>query len=248
MKRLEGKVAFVTGGGSGIGAHVAVSLAEEGARVAVTGRTQAPLNETVAQIKAKGSEGLALSADVGNYESVEAAIKTVIDRWGQIDLLVLNAGTNIQKRSLKELSVEDWQMVVNTNLNGVYYCVHAALPPMRAKKTGTIIIISSRAARQPTGKAGVAYSASKAGLTHLTQVINKEEQPFNIRASVIYPGEVNTPILDRRPQPPSAEHRAAVLQPEDISACVLLIATLPPRANIAELLIQPTMGETGYGI
>ena len=246
-KRLAGQVALVTGGGSGIGASSAIELAKEGARVAIVGRQPAPLDEIVSKIEAAGGEGLALPADVSNQEDLANVIRAVHERWGKIDILVCSAGVNIPKRKIAELTNESWRQVVDINLNGVFYSVQEVLPLMREQQRGTIIMISSRAARQSTSKAGAAYSASKAALTRLSEVLNLEENQNGIRSCIIYPGEVNTPILDRRPVPPSPERRAAILQPDDVAACVLLVATLPQRANVAEILIVPTAGEGGYG-
>lgn len=246
-KRLAGQVALVTGGGSGIGASSAIELAKAGARVAIVGRQPAPLDEIVSKIEAAGGEGLALPADVSNQEDLANVIRAVKEHWGKIDILVCSAGVNIPKRKIAELTNESWRQVVDINLNGVFYSVQEVLPLMREQQRGTIIMISSRAARQSTSKAGAAYSASKAALTRLSEVLNLEENQNGIRSCIIYPGEVNTPILDRRPVPPSPERRAAILQPDDVAACVLLVATLPQRANVAEILIVPTAGEGGYG-
>ena len=129
--------------------------------------------------------------------------------------------------------------MMDTNLNGAYFCVQAFLPQMRTRRSGTVINIVSDAARQASPKAGPAYSMSKFGLMGLTQAINAEERGNGIRACAILPGDIDTPLLDKRPAPPSAEARAKMLQPEDVAECALLAINLPSRATVEEILIRP---------
>jgi NAD(P)-dependent dehydrogenase (short-subunit alcohol dehydrogenase family) len=163
----------------------------------------------------------------------------MVERRGRIDVLVNAAGSNVRERRLEVLSEADWQAVLGANLSGAFNTVHAVLPTMRRQASGTIVNIISEAGWSATPKAGAAYVASKFGLVGLTQAINLEEQPHGIRATAIYPGDINTPLLDKRPQPPPAEARANMLQAEDVAACVLLAIELPPRAVIEALLVRP---------
>jgi NADP-dependent 3-hydroxy acid dehydrogenase YdfG len=149
------------------------------------------------------------------------------------------AGTNTPKRSLEELSLENYRRLMDTNIHGAYYCVQAFVPGMRERKSGTIINIISEAGKAGSAKAGVAYVISKFGMTGLTQSINAEERANGIRACAIFPGDINTPILDLRPNPPPPEARAKMLQPEDVAECVMLVVNLPARAVVEEMLIRP---------
>jgi NAD(P)-dependent dehydrogenase (short-subunit alcohol dehydrogenase family) len=158
---------------------------------------------------------------------------------GEVNVLVNSAGTNIAKRSLAELSLEDYRHVVDVDLNGAFYLVHALLPDMRRRGEGTIVNVISDAGLTANRVSGAAYVASKFGLTGLTATINAEERRNGIRACAIFPGEINTPLLDRRPNPPPPEARLKMLQPEDVAACVMLAIDLPHRATVEQLLVRP---------
>jgi NAD(P)-dependent dehydrogenase (short-subunit alcohol dehydrogenase family) len=164
----------------------------------------------------------------------------VAERFGPVDILVNNAGTNTTPRTVADISFEDWDRLIEVNLTGAFNCVRAVLPGMRAKKDGLIINISSIAGVRAGKLAGAAYSASKHGMMALNHTINEEEMGYNIRACAICPGEVETPILDLRPEPVGAEQRARILQPEDVSAAALMVARLPARACVPLLVIKPT--------
>ena len=233
------KAALVTGAGSGMGRAIARGLAEGGMRVALLGRDRAKLDETKASLGARSDSAFVRSCDVSDREAVARVVAEVEGEFGTIDLLVCNAGINTPKRALDVLDPEDWDRLIATNLTGAYNLVHHVLPGMRARKNGLIVQISSIAGRRAGPLAGVAYSASKFGQAALGIGIGREEREHGIRSTVIYPGEVNTPILDRRPVPVPAERRASMLQPEDVAAAVLFLAGLPPRARVPELVITP---------
>jgi NADP-dependent 3-hydroxy acid dehydrogenase YdfG len=146
----------------------------------------------------------------------------------------------IPRRDLASLSVADWNRVLQINLTGTYLTTNAFLPAMRSRRTGTVVNISSMAGYRPSALTGPAYNAAKAGVNSLTESVNMAERRNGIRACVICPGEVATPILEQRPVPPSAEARATMLQPEDIADTVVFVATLPQRANVELLTIYPT--------
>ncbi|HEV2124169.1 MAG TPA: SDR family NAD(P)-dependent oxidoreductase, partial [Chloroflexota bacterium] len=239
--RLGGKVAVVTGAGTGIGRASAVGLAREGARVALSGRRREPLEETAQAIRAIGGEALVIPGDVSNRDDVEQLFSTVEREWSRIDVLFNNAGINTRERNIHNISIEDWNQVLDVNLSGSFYCARRALQIMRKQRSGTIINLVSGAGKRAGALAGVAYSASKFGQAALTQSILAEESQFNIRACSIFPGEVDTPIMDQRPVVPADEARATMLQPEDVAEAVVLVASLPERALIEEIVIRPTV-------
>jgi NAD(P)-dependent dehydrogenase (short-subunit alcohol dehydrogenase family) len=232
----ETTTAVVTGAGSGVGRAVAIRLASHDWNVALLGRRESLLRETAA---ANPSRMFAFACDIADPSSVETTFVRVHEKLGFISVLVNSAGTNAPRRSLEVLSLEDYQSIINTNLNGAFYCVQAVLPDMRKHATGTIVNIVSDAGLIANAKAGPAYVASKFGLTGLTQSINAEERDRGIRACAISPGEINTPILDKRPAPPPTAAREKMLQPEDIADCVMLAITLPARAVVEQLVIRP---------
>jgi len=236
---LKGKLAWITGGGSGIGLAGALELARAGARVVISGRSKATLDVAEVQLKhAGGVETVRL--DVADRAAVAAAAKGIEARHGRIDILVNSAGTNLSRRNFKTMSAEGWDEVVAANLSGLFYCCFAALPGMRARGDGLIINVSSWAGRYATPLTGPAYNATKRAVIALTESINMEECGHGIRATSILPGEVATPIMEKRPVPPSKEQRARMLQPEDLGATILYLASLPPRACVNELIISPT--------
>lgn len=230
-------VAVVTGAGSGVGQAVARGLAEKGWRVALLGRRAELLRETAAGLTAE--QTLVCPCNIADPAQVQSMASLVFEKWGPVDVLVNAAGTNAPRRSLEVLSLEDYRAMIDTNLHGAYYCVQAFLPRMRERGSGTIINIVSDAAKQASAKAGPGYVMSKFGLLGLTQSINAEERGCGIRATAILPGDIDTPLLDKRPNPPGAEARGKMLLPEDVAACALLAIELPPRAIIEELLLRP---------
>ncbi|HTL29545.1 MAG TPA: SDR family oxidoreductase [Tepidisphaeraceae bacterium] len=233
------KVAVVTGAGSGVGQAIAKQLAALGWSVALIGRHEKTLNETI-NLSPEGADRMrAFSCDVGDASAVKKMARDALAAFGTVDVLVNSAGTNVAKRALADLSEEDFDHVVKVNLNGAFYCVHEFLPTMRAKKSGTIVNIVSDAGLRSNKVSGIAYIASKFGLTGLTDTINVEERANGIRATAIFPGEINTPLLDRRPAPPPVEARQKMLQPEDVAAAALLAITLPPRAIVEHLVLRP---------
>ncbi|MGH2410071.1 MAG: SDR family oxidoreductase, partial [Chloroflexota bacterium] len=217
---IEGQVALVTGAGSGIGRATALVLARAGLAVGLVGRRQEALEESAAHIHAAvpGARVAVSAGDVSVPEDVTRIVADMEERLGSIDVLVNNAGVNVPARSLRELSWADWQRIIEVNLHGCYLCAQAVLPWMRERGAGTLIHVGSYAARRPGALAGAAYTAAKAGLAGLSGVINAEEGARGIRSTVITLGEANTPILDLRPHPPSAQSRQYAVQPEDVAA------------------------------
>jgi NAD(P)-dependent dehydrogenase (short-subunit alcohol dehydrogenase family) len=233
-------IAVVTGAGSGIGRAVVLKLAAHGWRVALVGRRAGALAETVVAAALTDDARLAcFPCDVSDPFAVQKMVNAVSERFGEIDALINSAAVNTKRRSLDVLGLEDYTRLIATNLNGAYYCVQAFLPAMRRRGAGTIVNINSEAGRVASAKSGPAYVMAKFGLAGLTQSINAEERQQGIRACSIFPGDVNTPLMDERPQPPPLEARLRMVQPEDVAACVWLAITLPARAIIEELVIRP---------
>ena len=238
MSQFTDKVIVVTGAGTGIGQAVVEKFSKAGARVALVGRRLEKLHETAEKLPA--SRTLCFSCDVSDRNTVNSTIQQITKHFGTINILVNNAGINTNPRSVAEVNPSDWDRTIDINLTGAFNTVRAVLPDMRKQKDGIIINISSIAGVRASKLAGAAYSASKFGMVALTHSINEEEMDYYIRASVICPGEVETPILDRRPEVVSAEHRARILQPSDVATAVLFITGLPSRVCVPELIMKPT--------
>jgi NAD(P)-dependent dehydrogenase (short-subunit alcohol dehydrogenase family) len=240
MQRLAGQVAVVSGGGTGMGRAAAAALARAGARVAVVGRRPEPLGEVVGRLTGEGWTAVALPGDVSDPDAVERLVDEVVRRWGRVDVLVNSAGINVPRRDLARLSVADWNAVLQVNLTGTFLVTQAVLPTMREQRSGTVINVSSIAGYRAMALTGPAYNAAKAGVNAFTESINLADRRHGIRACAICPGEVATPLLDQRPQPPTPEARATMLQPEDVADAVLFVAGLPQRANVELLTMYPT--------
>ena len=236
---LKGKVAWITGGGSGLGLAGAIELVKAGAHVVISGRTKATNDSAAKELKALGSAEVIL-LDVADKKAVKAAADKILKKNGRIDILVTSAGTNATQRNFNVVTAEAWDDVVAINLSGLFYCVHAVLPAMRKQKGGLIINISSWAGRFASQLTGPAYNATKRAVIALTESINMEECMNGIRASSVLPGEVATPIMRKRPVPPTKEQQDRMAQAEDLGAAILFIATMPARTCVNELIIAPT--------
>jgi NAD(P)-dependent dehydrogenase (short-subunit alcohol dehydrogenase family) len=241
MGVLEGQVAIVTGGGSGIGRETARMLAAEGARVVVSGRRPGPLDDTVAEIVGAGGAAVARTADMESATDPVALVEWTIATFGRVDILVNSAGHSSTIRAILWLRKEDWDSVLAANLTGVYLITQAVLPGMIERGGGTIVTVSSVAGIRPGLMGGLPYSAAKAAVRNLMGHIHSEHRDKGIRATTILPAEVDTPILDRRPLPPDARARSTMMQPEDVARAIMLCVTLPPRTVIEEIVMVPTV-------
>ena len=245
LRSIEGQVAWVTGAGSGIGQSAAVAFAKAGVKLALSGRRREALEQTAALVREAGGEAVVASADMGRADEVEHAWEAVRSAYGRCDILVNSAGLNVPRRSWSEIDPAGIDAVIGVDLNGPFYASRAVLPTMRAQRDGLIIQISSWAGRYVSKLTGPAYSAAKHGLVALSESLNQEECGYGIRSCCICPGEVATPILDKRPVPVSAEDKARMLQAEDLADTILFVARLPTSVCVNEILISPTWNR-GY--
>lgn len=232
---LTGKVALVVGGAGGIGLGIAKALAAEGGRVAI-----ADCDEDALQKAIDSNPSLAGRAcDATDRQQVADLFQWLADEAGSIDILVNSAGTNVGNRMMANIDPADFDRLMAVNTTATFNCIHAALPAMREKKSGLIVNIVSIAGLRVMPMAGMPYCVSKFATGALGTFVNLEEAENGIKVTNVFPGETNTPIVDKRPTPPPPEQRARMLQPEDIAACVVTIAKLPPRAVVPELVITP---------
>lgn len=245
MTDLKGKIAWVTGAGSGMGEATSLALAAAGAEVVLTGRRQNLLESVAQRIKAAGGKAHVQTGDITDARRVAEIAQWIAATLKRIDILFANAGANIRERQWANLKPEGVDEVVSANLNSAFYCISAVLPTMRAQKDGVIVVTASIAGRLVSRLAGAVYTAAKHGAVALCHTVNQEECIHNIRCTALVPGEVATPILDKRPVPVTAEDRAKMVQSEDIADLVLYIVGLPSRVVLNEVWVTPTWNR-GY--
>lgn len=245
MRDLNGKVAWITGAGTGIGASGAEKLAEAGCAVILSGRRAELLQEIADGIAEVGGTASVEALDVADRDAVAEVGARIIDQHGAVDILVNNAGINVPKRHWPDVSHDDWDAVINIDLNGAFYCTQAVLPAMRAQGEGLVINVSSWAGVRVSFLTGPAYTAAKHGMNAMTESLNMEECINGIRACAICPGEVSTPIMDKRPIPMSVEDRARMVQAEEVGDSILFVSALPATVCINQLVISPTWNR-GY--
>lgn len=238
MSLLQDKVVLVTGGGSGIGRAIAEAFAEEGCVVAIAGRTESTLREAT-EASNPPHAMRPYVCDVGDRHAVNEMFRALTADVGAPEVLVNSAGINVANRMMSNLDPADFDRVMNINVTGTFNCMHAALPSMREKQEGLIINVISVAGRRSMVLAGLPYCVSKHAQSALGTYVALEDAQNGIKVTNIYPGESNTPIVDKRPTPPPAEKRAAMLQPEDIATCAISVAKLPARAVVPELVVSP---------
>ena len=238
---LNGKVCMITGGGSGIGRCTALSMAREGASVVLLGRTKIKVDGVKKEVEANGGVAMSFDVDVTDLDSVLGVVELVKSDLGGPHVLVNNAGHSSYHRRVLTTSAEEIHAVMGSNLVGTIFCSQAVLPVMVKDGEGTIINVSSLAGVHGSLMGGMAYSAAKAAVINFTRFINNEYPDLGIRASVVIPGEVNTPILANRPVPPDEATRSAMVGAEDAAEIITMIARLPQRTSIPELILEPTV-------
>ncbi len=231
---LNRKTALVIGGAGGIGLAIAKALVAEGCRLAVADYSEEALQKATADGVMKGHR-----CNVADRKQVTELFDWFGEAVGPIDILVNSAGINVGNRMMANIDPLDFDRVMAVNTTGTFNCIHAALPVMREKRSGLIVNLVSLAGMRVMALAGMPYCVSKFATGALGTFVNLEEAGNGIKVTNIYPGETNTPIVDKRPSPPPPEKRAQMLQPEDIAACVVMVAKLPPRAVVPELVITP---------
>jgi len=239
FESLRNQVVLVTGGATGIGLGIAHAFAAAGSKVAIGSRRAPVVEEALKSLNGQASNLLGCCVDVTDRDSVSNFVAEAQTKLGPIDILVNAAGVNIKTRSMAEMTPEQWDEVMAINATGAYNLIHAVLPGMRVRRSGMIVNISSVAGKRATALGGVAYAASKFAMTALGTCIANEVGAEGVRVTNIYPGEVDTPILDQRPVPLSQEHRDRILKPSDVGRIVVSIAALPARAHVPELVIKP---------
>lgn len=240
MSELDGKVAVVTGAGSGMGRETARLLAESGANVALVGRREAPLVDLHDEILAAGGRAFVTVCDIGAPGAADELIDRVTSVAGAVDILVNNAGSSSSVQNPLWISDEEWRQVVDVNLTAVFALTRAVLPGMLERQEGTIITVSSLAAVTPNLLGGAAYGAAKAGVRAFMSFLHTTFRGDGIRAITVLPGEADTPILDNRARPPKAEERVNMVQPVDVARAVQLAAVMPQRTVLQEMVVAPT--------
>ncbi len=235
----KGNIAFVTGGGRGIGRAVAFVLARAGIKVVVCSRTLSDVQEVAGLIKKEGGDALALKCDVANPQEVESALRNAVEAFGPIDLLVNNAGVGtVAPHEVGDYEIAEWDRIVNVNLRGTFLCCRAVLPSMRERRSGTIINVVSITGRQSAPLVSP-YGASKFGEVGLTQALLAENHKYGIRICMVNPGPTNTTIWDKKLVPLSKDVRDAMMYPEQVADVVLFMASLPDRVRIDEIVVLP---------
>ncbi len=234
MSDLTGRKVVIVGGGTGMGLATAKLLASKGADVAIGGRRQQVLDEVTA-----GTSIRSHTVDVADRASTNAFFEWATEQLGHIDVMMNAAGVNIKNRSMDAMTPEQFDQVMGINATGAYNCLHAVLPQMRKRKDGLILNVTSIAGKRAIALGGIAYSASKFAMTSLGTCVANEVAEDGVRVTNVYPGEVNTPLLEQRPSPVTDEHKQRILQPEDVAQTMLALIALPDAVHIPEIVIKP---------
>lgn len=232
------RTAWITGGGSGMGRSSALAAAASGWAVALSGRRRDALEIVAREITAVGGRALVVPLDVQDRDAIVAAAGTVIEHFGRLDALVLAAGLNTPRRRWDDQELGEFEAILATNLTAVAATVDAALPALRESR-GVVVAISSYAGWSFQAGAGVAYSASKTGVSSLIRSLNQQGASHGVRACHLCPGDVATDFLQQRPEAPDAAARAVMLTAEDIARAVQFVLDAPPHVRIDELVISP---------
>jgi 3-oxoacyl-[acyl-carrier protein] reductase len=228
--------ALITGATEGIGRATALALGRAGYRIGAVARTESKVRQLVSHLKEEGIEAAGSAADVGQAEPVARAVETVTQALGEVQVLVNNAGILIAK-PFEELTLEDWDATMATNLRSLYLMSRAVLPAMRRRQEGTIVNVASLAGRNGF-VGGTAYTASKHAVLGFSRSLMLEVRKDNVRVIAVCPGSVATPMM--RDQPMLKSNPERILQPEDVADTIVHAIQLPTRAMVSELDIRPT--------
>jgi NADP-dependent 3-hydroxy acid dehydrogenase YdfG len=248
MANLKGKVAWITGAGTGIGEGAALALARDGATVVLSGRRKEVLQGVADKIAKAGGKAAVQVCDVTKAAAVQKVADAIKAEFGRLDIVVNNAGMNVPKRSWQQLDMAGADAVITGNLTSAFYVVQATLPIMRAQKDGVLIHTASWAGRFIGPVSGPAYTAAKHGMVAMSHTINLEECRNGIRSTVVCPGEVATPILVNRPIPETPETMARMVQSEDMGNIIAFLAGQPSHVCINEVVVSPTHNRGYIGI
>jgi NADP-dependent 3-hydroxy acid dehydrogenase YdfG len=245
MADLKGKIAWVTGAGSGIGEAVALRFGAEGAELIITGRRADRLEEVAKRIRSAGGTVHVQPADLMKATEVQKVADWIGTTLGRLDVLVSNAGLNVTDRSWAKLTPHDIDQLIQGNLASAFYVARAVLPIMRKQGGGVMIHTASMAGRNVGVMSGAGYNAAKHGVVAMSHTLNMEECVNGIRSTAFCPGEVNTEILKKRPNPLSQEDLDRMLQPEECADLLAYVAKLPPTITMNEVWLTPTFNR-GY--
>lgn len=231
---LKNKTAIITGGTKGIGYGIAEKLLAEGMRVAITGRTQAGIDAAITQLGGDKNQLIGITADVRNYDAQQKVVDQVLDQWGQLDLMIANAGVGYFA-NIEDMDIEKWKEVIDVNLTGVFYSTKVSLDALKASK-GYLMTIASLAGTNFFPK-GAAYNASKFGLVGFTQAVMLDVRNAGVKVTTIMPGSVATYFNNHTPN----EADAWKIQPEDIGQMVVDLLKMPARSLPSKIEVRPAV-------
>ena len=236
---LAGKVVLVAGASSGLGKATSIAAAAAGAQVILFARRRDALDEVAATIEAAGGQSLIVVGDATDARAAGMAVEQAVEKFGKLDMLVNSVGTNIKQRALKGLTLDDWHELLRINLDAAYVLTQAVLPTFRQQQDGLLLHVSSSGAKTPD-LSGAGYQASTAGVVALAHATMAEERANGIRVTVVFPGLMDTPLVNKRPTPPTPDELTRALQPDDVAGLCVSVMALPRRGFVPELLVYPT--------
>ena len=233
---VSGKVVWITGSGRGIGKEIAVQLAEKGARIVVSARTDEEIDKVSSHINANGDSAVAINCDVNDPQQIKSLLDQTKDMWGPIDILINNAGIGIFKKII-DLTNEDWNALISNNLTSAFYCVKSVLPDMMERRSGLIVNIVSVAGRYAYPNSG-GYCASKFGMLGFNNVLRMETRDYGIKVTAILPGATQTAIWGD-----ADVDFDKMISPKDVAKVVVEVCEAGYSAHIEEIVIRPQGGD-----